>query len=51
MEFFLDLSLDLDYLDKSDYEEIYDKQNRICKMLSKLRSSLEMVKRSENKNK
>ena len=50
MEFFLDLSYDLGYLNKEEHNELYDEQNRICKMLSKLRSSLESIRKNE-KNK
>jgi four helix bundle protein len=50
MEVLLDLSFDLDYLDKELHDDLFNKQNRICKMLSKLRTALEDKKDSRSRS-
>ena len=51
MEVLLELSFDLNYIDKDLYDDLFDKQNRICKMISKLRTSLEEKKESQSRSK
>ena len=49
LEVLLDLSFDLDYIDKETSDDLHYTQERINKMLSKLRISLEKKKEESEK--